>query len=329
MHSLTRRTKAYIISKRLIERGQRVLVAVSGGRDSLSLLYILAELQTPLGFTCAAANFNHKLRPEADEEAVYIAACARRLGVDYYGGSADINALSAGRNLQDTARQYRYAFLRRVAAEHDYQLIATAHHADDQAETLLLHLLRGAGSGGLGGMPPKTDDVIRPLLFAAQADIAAYIADNNLEYRQDVTNFSTKYMRNKIRWELLPALKEYNPNIVAALNAAADICRDEDELLTSLAAEALPAVWDAQAQTLEARAFAALPAALRRRVLRLAYQQYAAADKEPSFEQVQAALELKRGQALSLPDDVMLSYRGQQLIFSRFERAARGKDNID
>ena len=133
----------------LIEPGELVLVAVSAGRDSMTLAHLLLRLQKELDFNLAIANFNHHLRPEADEEGEFVAEFARINGVPIFLGGADIAQLSVGGNLQEIARRERYTYLRSLAAKIGAQKIAVAHHADDQAETVLLHLLRGSGLSGL------------------------------------------------------------------------------------------------------------------------------------------------------------------------------------
>ena len=145
-------------------------------------------LRDRLDFQRFIANFNHKLRPEAEEEMSFVAQLARDWGVPFYGGSADIGMLSKGHNLQDVARRERYAFLRKVAFGYGDALIATAHHQDDQAETVLLHLLRGSGQAGLSGISPKEADLIRPMLCLSREEIQSYATLHGIEYREDKSN---------------------------------------------------------------------------------------------------------------------------------------------
>ena len=268
---LLKKTKDYIKEYQLIEPGELVLVAVSAGRDSMTLAHLLLRLQKELDFNLAIANFNHHLRPEADEEGEFVAEFARINGVPVFLGGADIAQLSVGGNLQEIARRERYTYLRSLAAKIGAQKIAVAHHADDQAETVLLHLLRGSGLSGLAAMSPIKNNIIRPLLFASRRDICAYIAENKLEYREDSSNACTKYLRNKIRLELIPLLRDYNPNITEALIATADICRQDDQVLEDLAENALAEAWINDDNALERTAFNELPVALQRRVIRKAY----------------------------------------------------------
>jgi len=300
----------YILEHDLIRRGDTVLLAVSGGIDSVTMADLLARLQDQLDFQPVIATFNHRLRPEAEEETAFVQALAQRYGVPFYQGSADIAALSQGKNLQDTARRERYAFLFSVAYKLGAASVATAHHRDDQAETLLLHLLRGSGTAGLAGMAPARNKVIRPLLALTREDIAAYATARGLEYREDHSNASVKYQRNRIRWELLPILRHFNPRVVEALNATAAICRDEDALLDDLAENALAEVLLRDGRAIDAAGFAQLPTALKRRVLKKAFCLLAGDVAELSFSQVEAILALKEEQSVSLPGGIRAYRRG-------------------
>ena len=174
----------------------------------------------------------------------------------------------------------------------------------------MLHLLRGSGLSGLAAMSPSKNNIIRPLLFASRKDICAYIAENKLEYREDATNASTKYLRNKIRLELIPLLKDYNPNIAEALIATADICREDDQVLEDLSENALAETWLNDDNALDITAFAELPTALQRRVVRKAYTLIMDESRELNFEQVEAVLRLKEEQCVVLPGGLKAYRRG-------------------
>jgi tRNA(Ile)-lysidine synthase len=194
--------------------------------------------------------------------------------------------------------------------------IATAHHADDQAETLLIHLLRGSGLAGLAAMSPIENNLIRPLLFAMRADIAAYVNEHSLEYREDASNADTKYLRNKIRLGLLPHLKEYNPHIVETLNATTKICRDEDALLDDMAENALAEIWLNDLNALDKHGFDELPLSLQRRAARKAYTMIMGYNRELNFEQVEALINLKDEQVVDLPGGLKAYLRGN-IYFSQ------------
>ena len=227
----------------LVKEDDRVLVGVSGGIDSMFLLTRLNELGQPL----AAAVFDHGLRPEAAEECAFVESFCAERGILCIRGKGDVRsyATAEGLGIEEAARDLRYRFLFRTAAENHCAAAATAHHANDQAETVLMHILRGTGIDGLCGMPARgflkayseTIPIIRPLLGITREEIEAYAAETGMPYREDASNADTVYTRNRIRNDLLPKLKtDYNPRIVEALcrlalSAAADkeILDDECE----------------------------------------------------------------------------------------------------
>lgn len=229
--------------------GTTVLAACSGGVDSLALLDMLGVMQTELGIRVAAAHFEHGIRGQASlEDAAFVRDFCRRRGLDFYAGCADVpaEAARAGESLETAARRLRYAFLRRTAAELEHKagggaaapagaVIATAHHRGDQAETVLMHLLRGSGVRGLGGIKASRDGLIRPLLFACKAELADYCRRRGLHPRHDATNDAADCLRNKLRLELIPLLaKEYNPAVGDALCQLAELAgADEDYLQQS------------------------------------------------------------------------------------------------
>lgn len=307
--------KSYITEEKLLDGCHCIVAAVSGGIDSMVMADILYQLRSDLNFELVIANFNHRLRAEAEEEAVFVGEWARAHHLAYHTASADIRKLSEGSNLQNTARQQRYAFLRGLAYQYGGALIATAHHCDDQAETVLLHLLRGSGLSGLAAIQPRENGIIRPLLNHSRADIAAYASANAIEYREDSTNASPKYVRNKIRLQLLPQLRTYNPQIVEALNITARICRDEDSLLEDMASIRMAELWDVDNNMLDAQAFDALAPALQRRLLRKAFCLLAGDHAELSFSHVQAILALRDEQSCDLPCGLK-AYRRGNLYFA-------------
>ncbi len=195
-----------------------VLAAVSGGGDSQAMLSVLARLAPQLGFALMAHGVDHGLRCEAAGELDLAEALASKLGVPF---GRSCLALERGSNLQARARDARYAALREVAAPHD-ALIATAHHANDRAETVLLRLLRGAGPRGLAVLAPRAQDVIRPLVRAAKADVLLHLTRHCLDFAEDPSNRDAAFLRVRVRGEALPLLEQLSPQIVRHLNALAD-----------------------------------------------------------------------------------------------------------
>ena len=310
-----KKVQAYIEKEALLTESRKIVAAVSGGIDSMVMAHILYRLRETLDFDLIIANFNHHLRPEADEEACFVRNWAECRGLHFWGGEADVALLAQGANLQDIARRERYAFLRRVAYSVGDALIATAHHRDDQAETMLLHLLRGSGASGLAGIVPLKNGVIRPLLCLSREEIQAYAAAEGIEFREDQSNFSTKYLRNRIRLALLPVLKEYNPQIVSALNDLSEISRAEDSLLDDMAEISFAELWCVGENALAGESFDALATALQRRLIRKSFCLVAGERPELSFAQVEAVRLLKQGRICTLPQG-WIAYRRKDLHFA-------------
>ena len=203
-----------------------LVVAVSGGADSVALLLLLSSLAPDLGLDLHVAHFDHRLRPRASaKDAAFVADLAQSHGATIRIGRADRRPTS-----EDDARELRYAFLRRAAQETGATLIATGHTQDDQAETVLLHATRGSGLAGLAGMRPKRDDIVRPLLHIGRADTVTICADAKIAPREDSSNRDLRYARNRIRRRVLPELERINPQARAALarlaEAAAEVSDD-------------------------------------------------------------------------------------------------------
>ena len=202
-----------------LEPGERVLAAVSGGPDSMALLDVLAKLSPKLAFEVVAHGVDHGLRPEAAGELELAAGHAHRLGVAFRVSRLE---LEPGGNLQARARTARYRALEEAAEREGARLIATAHHADDRAETVLLRLLRGAGPRGLAVLPAREGNRIRPLLRARRADVLLHLERHGVPFATDPSNKNRRFLRVRVREELLPLLVELSPGIVEHLNALAD-----------------------------------------------------------------------------------------------------------
>lgn len=199
--------------------GDRVVIAVSGGPDSMALLHVLSRLRARFPLELFAHGVDHGLRAEASRELDRAELLARSLGVPFARSALQ---LESGANLQARARSARYAALREAAADLCATAIATAHHADDRAETLLLRLLRGAGPRGLAVLPARSGDLVRPFLRARRGDIMAHIERHGVPYSTDPSNTNPRFLRARVRAELLPLLSELSPSIVQHLNALAD-----------------------------------------------------------------------------------------------------------
>lgn len=254
--------------KKLWQRGERILAAVSGGPDSLALLLFLHDIAEQEGLSVGCCLVQHHLREEAEEEARYVERICERLGIPFFRRDVYVEEKRrlGGGSVETVARTLRYEALREVRKEAGYTVIALAHHADDQAETILFHLLRGSGVRGLSGMAPKHEELIRPFLTVTKKEIEDFLTAFPYAPCHDATNDELDATRNRIRHQLLPEMLSYNPNLVETLLHTADILRSEDAWMEE-AAEAWLASHGKEG-SLEKDAFRALPLAMRRRVLR-------------------------------------------------------------
>src|SRR5712692_10143290 len=204
--SLVRRVQSAIEKGKLLRAGERVGVAVSGGADSVALLLLLLELRAKLGVVLSVVHFNHELRGKASEaDEKFVAKLAAKHGLPFHAGHADV-AAKAKRdktNLEDTARRVRYEFFAMLVDAQHLDKIAVAHTMDDQAETVLAHILRGTGLAGLGGIHPAVGHVVRPLLGVQRAELRAFLRTKKQNWREDATNRDTTRMRARIRKKLM------------------------------------------------------------------------------------------------------------------------------
>lgn len=240
---LSQRLQNAIQRSGLIREGDRVGVAVSGGADSVALLLMLIAIKKKMGITLCVLHFNHKLRGgAADADEKFVAAVARRCKLPFYSAAAAVKAIAKNdkANVEATARRLRYAFFSECASEHHLDKIAVAHTADDQAETVLAHILRGSGLAGLGGIHPQVDKIVRPLLSVSRADLRLYLKAHKQIWREDATNRDTAKTRARIRKKLIPLLtKEFQPRIVEHLASLSNHAREDDALLQAMAEERL------------------------------------------------------------------------------------------
>jgi tRNA(Ile)-lysidine synthase len=287
------------LSLPLSPRPQWVLVAVSGGADSLALLHGLLELRQKLSLTVQVATLNHMIRPEAEEDARFVAMLCQIWHVPCVVGQQDVPKLAqeTRQSLETTARQVRYEFLAKIAQDEGITAIVTAHHADDQAETVLMHLIRGSGLQGLRGMQkvaplpnhPKIT-LIRPLLAITRAQIEAYCIENHLRFRTDKSNLNTDYTRNAIRHTVLPTLETLNPDIRQALVRLSRVVQQETDFFEGVYTQALQAIErHPHAWRVPQDVYISWHSAVQSQFIRQAYLALNRGDKQLSWEHIDYA----------------------------------------
>lgn len=247
---------AFIRQYKMLNPGDAVICAVSGGADSVALLFALYLLQEKLEFTLSAAHFNHGLRgEESDRDQKFVEQLCAGYGIPLHIGNAQITAGEKG--LEAAAREARYRYFSGLPGK-----IATAHTADDNAETVLMHLVRGTGLKGLGGIPPVRGNLIRPMLTVTRQEVLSFLAEYHLSCVHDSTNDTDTFFRNRIRHQVMPLLRQENPRLCENVSAMALRLREDEQILSQLAAGETPDV-----PTLKN-----MPDALRRRHLALFLQ---------------------------------------------------------
>lgn len=331
----------------MLSPGDRVGVAVSGGADSVALLRLLHGLRKRLGIVPLVVHFDHRLRgAESDADAEFVAQLARALKLELVIDREDVAAAAARHkwNLEDAARRLRYAFFERVVREGKAGRIAVAHTADDQAETVLAHLLRGTGPAGLAGIYPVAGAVVRPLLWCRREELREYLRELKQEWREDATNRDVSRTRARIREQLLPLLeKDFSPQIATRLGRTAKLLREEERFWAALVEDRFRslvrskdgALTVAVRDLLEPLALAAAPSgpsapplrALTERLIRRLYQTAGESAQGPTAERVNEvihlAIESASGRRVELPGGVRVERSFDDLIFSRAsERAA-------
>lgn len=286
----------YITRHRLIASGDLLVAGVSGGPDSVALLHILLQLKEPLRFEVHAAHLHHGLRAEADLDQGLVEGICREWQVPLSLRRVDVAQMARGEKMsvEEAGREARYRFMEELRQELGGQKVATAHHRGDQAETVLLHLIQGTGAGGLQGILPRRGRIIRPLLELTRAEIMAYLNDNGLPYRIDSSNFDNNYLRNRIRWELLPFLEErFNPGMVDVLCRLAAVMKEEnhywDEQISKVMDKVVSGGGDAPL-TVRVEAIQQMPMVMQRRFLHQLLRR--AGGRRVSWDDVERVLDL-------------------------------------
>jgi tRNA(Ile)-lysidine synthase len=320
---LEQQVLGFIEQHHLVSGGEKLLVAVSGGPDSVCLLHILVKLQRELKVKLHVAHLNHQLRgAESEADADYVSDLARQWGIPATIEGRDVTGYQARKHLslEEAAREVRYSFLAQVAGSIGAARVAVGHTMDDHIETILMHLIRGTGTRGLRGLQPITVwqsaphslTIVRPLLQISHQETEDYCQSYELKPRLDASNLSLSPLRNRIRQQLLPLLKSYNPSVAEALLRTGHIASDDIDFLDKEIAR----LWDETVQqrektiALDKEGFDRLPPALKRYLLRASAEKLLGSAKDIEMrhiEEMMSALTKPAGKRLSLPSGLIFS----------------------
>jgi tRNA(Ile)-lysidine synthase len=328
----------YIRREGLLHAGDRLGVAVSGGADSVALLRIMLELRPELGIVLSVVHFNHQLRgEEADADEKFVTQLAHRHKLESFDGTRDVAAHARSRHLstEAAARQLRYQYFRQLFEEKKLNRIATGHTLDDQAETVLLRVVRGAGTRGLAGIYPQLlvdgsqFSVVRPLLKTRRRLLETYLGEIGQDWREDASNRDLRHARNRVRHGIVPRLERtLNPAVRETLGETADIARSEEEYWHKEVIRALPDVWQAELLILKPAELAASPLALRRRLVRAAGESLGL---NLEFRHVEEILDLDQcgPRSAMLPEGWLLSATRDGLQFAPPSRSAAANSDYE
>ncbi len=321
---LVAEVRACIEAHAMLPQGAKVVVAVSGGADSMALLFALFQLRSMYNMTLIVAHVNHQLRgEEAEQDALFVEQQAAQLGLPFHQTCVDVKALqqSSGISVQQAARQLRYRFLYALHQALNATRIALGHTADDQAETLLMRLVRGSGPTGFAGIPTVRLPFIRPLITVSRPVIYSYLQSEHCPWVEDSSNAHMIYLRNRVRLDLLPKLQQYNPQIVRRLNELADMLRADSQVLEQQVDEwALQTLaWQAQSRVeICCRLFGLAPMAIQRRLLRRVIEALAASPEAVGFRHIESLRQFivseKHGRRCSLPGEIGAERRAETIL---------------
>jgi tRNA(Ile)-lysidine synthase len=330
---LEQRVLEYILQNQIMKSGQKILTGVSGGADSVAMLHILWRLKETLGIQLHIAHLNHQLRgAESEADAAFVADLAKQWRIPISLQQANVKGFQSEHHLslEEAAREVRYAFLAEIAELEGAAAVAVGHNQNDQIETILLHIIRGSGTQGLQGLKAAHNlqagerqvRVIRPLLEVNRSEIEQYCRRYGLNYRQDSTNLTTEMLRNRVRLELLPLLKNYNPDIAGALLRTSRIARDEIAFLEQESSR----IWE-QITTfsygnivIDKGAFLCLPVALQRQIVRRAIQELRGNLKDIETRHIETILNARQkpaGRQIHLPENYVFSVEYSRYIIGK------------
>ncbi|MDP1808788.1 MAG: tRNA lysidine(34) synthetase TilS [Actinomycetota bacterium] len=327
----------------MIEPGDGVIVAVSGGPDSTALLFSLSLIRDKYDLRLHVWHLNHLIRPEAREEADHVRRLASRLELPCTIEERDVkaHAKKTRRSVQEAGRELRYALLEQLSGRLGASKIAVGHNANDCVETFFINLLRGAGAGGLSGIPPVTGKIIRPLIESERSTIVQWLTEQGIDYLTDSSNADKRYLRNRVRLELMPALLALSPAATEKITTTMSLLRDEETWLAELSRKSFREVAvsrDGEVR-LDGARLAQAPPALKRRLLRLAIADLAGSTFDIDYATVQSIIDktLAGGGPTNFSGGGRAMMSGQDLILapvrapfiSAFIDSAGGEAQID
>ncbi len=327
MDNLVFKIKNYIFQQNLVQNGDKLGAAVSGGPDSVAMLYCLNKLKKELQFDLVLFHINHMLRgEESDRDEAFTKDLAKSLNIPFYSKRVDAAAYQKEKkcSLQVAAREVRYFHLNELAENYSVTKIATGHTANDQAETVLIRILKGSGLSGIAGIPPiRENKFIRPLLEVAREEIEQFLKQNQIKSIIDSSNLKNNYLRNRIKNRLIPSLKEeYNPSIIETICRSSQIFRAEDEFMSKIAEGEFSRLIIENSEkklVLDAARFKPLHAALKRRILLQGIYQFHNSGKQVSLNIIENILQViesnSSGKSLSVFNGLELKYQYNQIIF--------------
>jgi tRNA(Ile)-lysidine synthase len=335
--SLAERVLQFVEEHRLLLPGQCLVVAVSGGADSVCLLHVLLSLKDRLGITLHLAHLDHQLRgTESAADAAYVSELAHHLGVPATVEQRDVKTYQVQKrlSLEEAAREVRYGYLAEVARSVGANCVATGHTRDDHVETILMHLIRGTGSRGLRGLQPKSQwrmggnrvTIIRPLLGLGREETNGYCARHRLAPRLDTSNLSLSPLRNRIRQQLLPLMRSYNPAVDESLQRTARLAGDDVTFLDEEVERRWGEMVQRQGDTiiLNKEGFCRLPQALQRHLLRAVIENLVGSIRDIEMRHIDsviAALGKPAGRRLDLPSGVTFSVEYDRFLVG-YDQAA-------
>ena len=341
MHPLEQKVLTGIRRKNLFNTGEKIIVGVSGGPDSVCLFHVLASLRSSLGISLVGVYVDHGLRPEESEnEQEYVRFIVNDQQEEFESVSVDVLGQARERELsiEHAARELRYEALRKLAAEYSAIWIAVGHTADDQAEEILLRLLRGSGRKGLSGMRMRSLDIVRPLLEIEKKEILSYLSDKKISFLEDSSNFDSCFLRNRVRHELIPYLEEkFEAGVKKALRKSGESLAEDEELLDELTDIALDQVITLNIQgdeisdnriLVDRKSFVKQPESLQRRIVeKLLWQIGGRASYKHIVQVVEAARSGRTGSELHLSRGLRVGVRRNELelVFPRGQCSWRGR----